>query len=190
MTRRIGSLIGAATLAALVLQAAPALADPPDHSQGWKNGRGHSEDVRRDDRRDGDRRDDDRRDYGWRGYDRDDDRRYDDRNRYDYRHRYDDRYRYDRRHYPPRGYIVRPLPHRHRVVHHHGQRYYYGDSAWYRPHGSGFMVVTPPPGLVLSFLPDGYTTVHFGGIPYYRAHDVYYVWRPKQRGYVVTNRPW
>ncbi|MGB5102004.1 MAG: DUF6515 family protein [Steroidobacteraceae bacterium] len=179
MTRRLGRLIGASALAALMLQAAPALADPPAHSQGWQNGRGHSEDARRDDRRDYDRRD-----YGWRGYDRDDDRRYDDRQRYD------DRYRYDRRHYPPRGHIVRHLPHRHRVVHHHGHRYYYGDGAWYRPHGSGFMVVTPPIGLVLSFLPDGYTTVRFGGIPYYRAHDVYYVWRPKQRGYVVANRPW
>lgn len=186
MKRRLSNLIGATALAALALQATPALADPPAHSQGWQNGRGHSEDVRRDGRRD----------YGWRGYDRDDDHRYgdrhryDDRNRYDDRHRYDDRYRNDRRYYPARGHIVRHLPHRHRVVHHHGHRYYYGDGAWYRPHQSGFMVVTPPIGLVLSFLPDGYTTVHFGGIPYYRAHDVYYVWQPKQRGYVVTNRPW
>jgi hypothetical protein len=75
-------------------------------------------------------------------------------------------------------------------VHHHGHRYYYADGRWYQPYGPRFMVVAPPIGLVVSFLPDVYTTLYFGGVPYYRAHDAYYVWQPRARGYVVTNGPW
>lgn len=228
MKRRLGNMVGIAALAALLSQAAPALADPPAHSQGWRNGQGHSENVRRDDhkhwRRDvgddqpqygwrADRRDDGRRDYrredDWRGHDRDDDRRdhdrdhdWGDRNRDDDwrdhdRHRYGDRYRHDYRDYnrgryyhPRYGYTVTHLPHRHRIVHHHGARYFYGDGFWYQPFGAGFMIVAPPIGLVVPFLPDAYTTLFFGGVPYYRAHDVYYVWRPHLRGYVVTDPPW
>lgn len=212
MKRRLSGSLGAAVLATLVLQTAPALADPPAHAQGWRDGKGSSGQVRRDDdRHHDDRRRDGRNERdgqrpGWNAYDRDDDRwdgnhrdehrRYDDRGRYDDRHRYEDRYRYDDRHrydrpyYPTRGHVVTRLPYRHRVVHHHGHRYYYGDGIWYRPSGAGFMVVTPPLGLVVSFLPEFYNTLYFGGVPYYRAQDVYYVWRPHLRGYVVTDRPW
>jgi hypothetical protein len=54
------------------------------------------------------------------------------------------------------------LPSRARVVHYRGDRYYYGGGQWYRPYRSGYTVVAPP---------------------------VYYVWHPKARGYVVTDRP-
>jgi len=183
MKRRISRSLVAMALAAMMLQVAPAMADPPAHSQGWKKGRGHAEQQHRDDRgygwRGGDEHYDDRRDYD-RRYD---DRRYDDRRDYDRRH-------YEERYYPSRGYVVPRLPHSHRVVHYHGDRYYYGDGAWYRPYGPNFMVVAPPIGLVVSFLPEVQATLFFGGIPYYQAGPVYYARRPGYGGYVVAQPPW
>jgi len=113
-----------------------------------------------------------------------------DRTYRDYARQYDDRHGWDSNHYPRRGYVVRHLPPRHRVVHHHGHRYYYGGGAWYRPYGPRYVVVDPPVGLVVSFLPQFSTTLHVGGMPYYRAGAVYYVWNPRARGYVVTDRPY
>jgi len=101
-----------------------------------------------------------------------------------------DRRGWDSHHYAPRyGHVVHHLPPRHRVVHHHGHRYYYSSGAWYRPYGPRYVVVDPPVGLVVPFLPQFGTTVYFGGIPHYRAGPVYYVWHPRARGYVVTDRP-
>ena len=114
----------------------------------------------------------------------------DDRNYRDYDRHYDDRRGWDSNYYPRRGYVVHHLPPRHRVVHHHGHRYYYGGGAWYRPYGGRYVVVDPPVGLVVSFLPQFSTTLHVGGVPYYRAGPVYYVWNPRARGYVVTDRPY
>lgn len=108
----------------------------------------------------------------------------------DYDRHDDDRRGWDSNDYPRRGYVVHRLPQRHRVVHHHGHRYYYGGGAWYRPHGGRYVVVDPPVGLVVSFQPQFSTTLHVGGVPYYRAGPVYYVWNPRARGYVVTDRPY
>jgi hypothetical protein len=113
------------------------------------------------------------------------DKRYDDH--YDY-----DRYRRDERwqDYDPRRHqVVLRLPPRARVVHYRGDRYYYGGGQWYRPYRSGYRVVAPPVGLFLSFRPDYQDIVRYGGVPHYRAGLVYYVWHPKARGYVVTDRP-
>lgn len=82
------------------------------------------------------------------------------------------------------------LPPGHRVVHHHGVRYYYDRGAWYRPYGSHFMVVAPPIGLTIPFRPDFHATLWFGGVPYYRLNSVYFVWEPGRHGYVVTPAPW
>ena len=57
-------------------------------------------------------------------------------------------------------------------------------------YGGRYVVVDPPVGLVVSFLPQFSTTLHVGGVPYYRAGPVYYVWNPRARGYVVTDRPY
>ena len=87
------------------------------------------------------------------------DKRHDDR-RYD-----DDRYRRDERwqDYDSRRHQFVPrLPSRARVVHYRGDRYYYGGGQWYRPYRSGYRVVAPP---------------------------FYYVWHPRARAYVVTDRP-
>jgi hypothetical protein len=98
---------------------------------------------------------------------------------------------WDSQHYPPRsGYVAHQLPPRHRVVIHHGHRYYYGGGAWYRPYGPRYVVVDPPLGFVVPFLPQFGATLHVGGVPYYRAGPVYYVWNPRARGYVVTDRPY
>jgi hypothetical protein len=165
MNRRIAHLLGAAALAALTLQPIAALADPPPHA--------------RNDKRDDGRRCDDR-DYQWQVG-----RRYDDQ--YE-----DDRYRREGRWQdvePRRGDVVQRLPARARIVHYRGDRYYYGGGKWYRPDRSGYSVVAPPVGLVTPFLPDYQNVVRYSGVPHYRAGPVYYVWHPKARGYVVTDRP-
>lgn len=177
--RHLARALGAMALGCLLLQPVTAMADPPAHArnensakhrgQGWTQGRG-GDDHRHDDR-DGRGRDDHRYDA-----------RYDD-DRYD-------RYRNPPQYYPRRGYIVDRLPPAPRVVHYHGDRYYYGGGTWYQPYGPHFVVVTPPLGLIVSFLPEFHTTVYFGGIPYYRAGPVYYVWNPQARGYVVSGGPY
>ena len=175
MNRHMSRWLGAMALGALLLQPVSAVADPPAHARNEKSSqqRGYAAH--------GDRRDDDRGDYRWREGrydDRDDDRR----GEYDRRH-------WETRHYhDDRGHVVHRLPPRHRVVHHHGHRYYYSQGLWYRPRGPLFVVVDPPLGLVLSFLPEFGATVFFGGVPHYRAGPVYYVWNPRLRGYVVTDR--
>jgi hypothetical protein len=73
-------------------------------------------------------------------------------------------------------------------VRHHGDHYYYGHGAWYRPAGRRYVVVDPPPGLVVPFLPSVGTVVNVGGIPHYRAGHVHYVRSPQHRGYVVARR--
>jgi hypothetical protein len=167
MNRHLAHALGATALGALLLQPVTAMADPPEHARNEKSAqhRGYSSG--------GDRHDD----RGW--DDRDDDHRWDDHDRRDW---------YVAPHH--RGHVVRHLPSRHRVVHYHGHRYYYGSGAWYRPYGSRYVVVDPPLGLVISFLPEFGTTVYVGGIPHYRAGPVYYVWNPRARGYVVTDRPY
>jgi hypothetical protein len=102
----------------------------------------------------------------------------------------DHRYHHDR-YYPPRGRVVKGLPHGYRAVPYHGQHYYYYGGVWYRPHGTRFVVIRPPVGLFVSVLPPFYTTIWVAGagLPYYYADGVYYVWRPAERGYVVTQAP-
>lgn len=131
MTRRIFGLIGATTAAVLLLQATPALADPPPHARAWGY-RDHEA------RYDGDRDD-------YRRYDRDDHWRYDHDG---YRH-YDrdcDRGRYF---YPRPVYYVPRLPRGHRVVYYRGLPHYYYRNVWYVPYGGRYGVITPPGGLVI-----------------------------------------
>jgi hypothetical protein len=101
----------------------------------------------------------------------------------------DDRHWDSHNYYSRRGHFVYYLPPKHRVVHHHGHRYYYGNGAWYQPYGPRYVVVDPPVGLVVPFLPQFGATMYFGGMPHYRSGPVYYVWNPRARGYVVTDRP-
>ncbi len=100
-----------------------------------------------------------------------------------------DRRYHHNRYYPPRDHATRALPPAHRVVPYRGTKYYFHDGVWYRPSGSRFVVVLPPVGLVIPFLPPFYTTIWVGGLPYYYAGGVYYVWRPEERVYVVSDPP-
>lgn len=110
------------------------------------------------------------------------------------RHAHEKGYVLDTRHrhnhyYPPRGYVVRSLPARHRTVWHNKVPYYFADGIWYRSSGVSFSVVLPPVGLVVPVLPPYYTTVWAGSVPYYYADGTYYSWQPARRGYVVTESP-
>jgi hypothetical protein len=168
MNRTLTRALSAIALGTLLLQPVTTMADPPAHARN-ENSAKHRQDYWQ-------QRDWDDRAYG-RGY------------RGDYRRGYDDDHRYSSRDHWRHGHVVRYLPPRARVVHYHGDRYYYGGGAWYRPYGPGFVVVNPPIGLVVSFLPEFRTTVYFGGVPYYGAGPVYYVWDKHARGYVVTDGP-
>jgi hypothetical protein len=137
MKRRIFGLIGAAS-AALLLQAAPALADPPPHAKAW----GYRDGYARDARYYGDRDD-------YRRYDRDDYGRYD---RDDYRHHdrdcdHDgDRGRY---YYPRPVYYVPHLPRGYRMVQYRGLPHYYYRNVWYAPYGGRYGVINTPRGVVV-----------------------------------------
>ncbi len=123
-------------------------------------------------------------------YDRRDDRR-------DYRQdsRRDSRgYVLDRRYghnhyYPPRGYAVGALPRGYVTVRYGRTPYYYHHGIWYRPGGSGFVVVRPHIGLYVPILPPFYSTIWYGGVPYYYADDVYYRYRADRREYEVSDPP-
>lgn len=169
MKRPLVCALGSLALSTMLLAAGPAAADPPDHAQGWKHARYDRYDV------------DDWHDHGER-----DERA----GHYDRHDRDDDRHYHHDHQYPRHSHVVTQLPHGHRVVHHRGHPYYYGNGLWYRPYGSRFIVVTPPIGLTIPFRPDFHATLWFGGVPYYEANSVHFVWQPQQRGYVVTSPPW
>ena len=161
MNRHLAStLISASALGLLLLQPVTAMADPPAHARN-ENSAKH------------------------RGYSGADGRHGEGRDYHDGR-----RHWAAHDYYPRRGYVVHHLPPRPRVVHYHGNRYYYSGGVWYQPFGPRFVVVDPPMGLVVSFLPEVSATLYFGGVPHYRAGPVFYVWNPSARGYVVTDRPY
>jgi hypothetical protein len=175
MNRHLAHALGATALGVLLLQPVTTMADPPAQARNENSAqhRGYASggEGRHDDHRD------DRDEYR---NDRGDDPPWD-RDRRDW-----DADRYPTRH----GYGMRYLPPRYRVVHYHGSPYYYAGGYWYRPYGRRYVVTDPPVGLVVSFLPQYGTTLYFGGVPHYRSGPVYYVWNPRARGYVVTDRPY
>jgi len=152
----------AATFLALGFLSAttPLLADPPDRDR--HDQREDRREERRDDRHDAVR--------DSRGYVLD--------SRYNHNH-----------YYPPRGHVIDVAPRGAVIVRHGGAPYYFHGGVWYRPYGPRYVVVRPPIGLYISVLPPFYSTVWFHGIPYYYADDVYYVWRPEQHEYEVTDPP-
>lgn len=162
MNRHVTLALSASALGTLLLQPVTAMADPPAHARNEQSAqyRGYAQPQQR--------YDDDRDERG--GYDR---RRWES---HDY--------------YPRRGHVVQRLPPGPRVARYQGQSYYYSRGGWYRPYRTGYVVVDPPVGLVVPFLPGHGTTLYFGGIPHYRAGSVYYVWNPRARGYLVSDRPY
>ena len=101
---------------------------------------------------------------------------------------------YDVRHghnhyYPARGAEVRVMPREARVIAWDGQRYWFHEGVWYRPHGHRFVVIAPPFGVVVPVLPAFATLVVLGGAQYYYANEAYYRAVPEQGGYEVTAPP-
>jgi len=89
--------------------------------------------------------------------------------------------------YPSPGHTVTSLPHGHRPVAWHNERYYFKGGVWYRPWHSGYVVVRPPVGIWMPLLPAYYTTLWVGSGYYYYANDVYYT--AASGGYVVVDPP-
>ena len=91
------------------------------------------------------------------------------------------------------GHVVTTLPSGYRTVTVRGTQYYsYGDS-YYRPHGSGYIVVDSPYATttgsvsVVRELPAGYRVINHHGQRYYQSGNVYY--QPRSGGYVVVDSP-
>jgi hypothetical protein len=91
------------------------------------------------------------------------------------------------------GHVVTTLPSGYRTVTVRGTRYYsYGDS-YYRPHGSGYIVVDSPYATttgsvsVVRELPAGYRVINHHGQRYYQSGNVYY--QSRSGGYVVVESP-
>lgn len=100
----------------------------------------------------------------------------------------DKRFRHNH-YYPRRGHKIRKLPRGHRTIRHRGKRYHHYHGTWYFYSGLRYVVIRPPIGLSLLFLPPIYTTIWVSGTPYYYANDVYYLWQPEERVYIVSEPP-
>ena len=91
------------------------------------------------------------------------------------------------------GQVITTLPSGYRTVTVGGTQYYsYGDS-YYRPHGSGYVVVDSPYATttgsvnVIRTLPSGYRVVTHHGQRYYQSGTSYY--QARSGGYVVVPSP-
>jgi len=102
------------------------------------------------------------------------------------------------------GYQVRALPSRYQTVTLGGTRYYYHNNVYYRPHGSGYIVVDNPRArttttryysgaparttAVIRTLPRGHRVVTHNGVRYYQHGDAYYL--STRGGYKVVANPY
>jgi len=105
-------------------------------------------------------------------------------------------YRFDRRREAPRpvyrhyykpGYRFSPLPYGHSKIFVNTVPYYFFDGYFYRPAGSGYVIVESPMGAIVASLPRLHHIVHRRGEPYYIVGDTFY--RRHPRGYVVVPDP-
>lgn len=94
------------------------------------------------------------------------------------------------------GYAVSTLPPGYRTEVINGVRYYRHDHVYYRPEGSGYVVVETPrtivdahPGAsIVRTLPGGYEVVTYRGQRYYRSGNVYY--QSRGDGYAIVPSPY
>jgi hypothetical protein len=101
---------------------------------------------------------------------------------------FDGRFQHNQ-YYPGRGAFVGGVPHGGIGVDFHGGHYFYSGGVWYRPYGSGFVVIGAPFGAFVPVLPPFYTTLWWGGVPYYYANDTYYTYSGPDQGYEVVAPP-
>ncbi|PAV71555.1 hypothetical protein WR25_07103 [Diploscapter pachys] len=71
--------------------------------------------------------------------------------------------RYGPQYHP--GHTVDRFPDRYWKVPYRGQDYFYSGGYWYRPHGGGYVVVTPPYGVRVGYLPPYAREAGIGGLP-------------------------
>ncbi|WP_051230339.1 DUF6515 family protein [Epilithonimonas caeni] len=84
--------------------------------------------------------------------------------------------------------IVRVVPRNNTVVVYSGVSYHYANGYFYKPHRSGYVVVTPPVGLRVRVLPVGYTNVVIGGRTYFYFGGVYYI-QEQPNSYEIVEIP-
>lgn len=70
-----------------------------------------------------------------------------------------------------------------------GLPYFYYSGVYYRPYGTGYIVVSAPIGAFVSTLPDGFIAFTIGLATFYYINDTYYVWDEDRNGYVVVEKP-
>ncbi len=87
------------------------------------------------------------------------------------------------------GHAIDRFPDRYWKVPYRGQDYFYSGGYWYRPHGGGYVVVTPPYGVRVSYLPDYAREMWIGGALFFLVADTYYQYQQDSREYVVVNPP-
>ncbi|OLS63862.1 DUF6515 family protein [Pseudomonas putida] len=87
------------------------------------------------------------------------------------------------------GHAIDRFPDRYWKVPYRGQDYFYSGGYWYRPHGSGYVVVTPPYGVRVSYLPDYAREMWIGGALFFLVADTYYQYQQASQEYVVVNPP-
>ena len=95
----------------------------------------------------------------------------------------------DGRHFHARGHYVKTLPRAHRVVRVGPSRYYYHAGNYYRPRGNGYVVVGAPIGASVRSLPRGYVSFGIGSRRYFHVNTTYYLWREREKDYVVVEKP-
>ncbi|HEX20504.1 MAG TPA: hypothetical protein ENG78_06780 [Acidiferrobacteraceae bacterium] len=105
-----------------------------------------------------------------------------------YNRRYRNRGRNTFRFHAP-GHRIARLPRRiHRISHGRNQ-YFYRSGVFYRPYGSGYVVIRAPIGVNIYSLPPGYRRFNIGSRYYFYANSGYYAWVAATRQYVVIDRP-
>ncbi|NIF19027.1 DUF6515 family protein [Pantoea sp. Cy-639] len=87
------------------------------------------------------------------------------------------------------GHAVDRFPDRYWKVPYRGQDYFYSGGYWYRPHGAGYVVVTPPYGVRVSYLPSYAREVWLGGALFFLVADTYYQYLSDSSEYVVVSPP-
>ncbi|MCW1923099.1 DUF6515 family protein [Luteolibacter arcticus] len=92
------------------------------------------------------------------------------------------------------SHVITTLPSGYRTVTISGNQYYTHGDRYYRPQGSGYVVVDSPYGsttrtntTVVRELPSGHRVVTRQGQRYYQSGDVYY--QSRSGGYVVVDNP-
>ena len=91
--------------------------------------------------------------------------------------------------YYPLGFEINVLPHSYVRIMIGGLPYYYYSGVYYRPYGSGYIVVSAPIGAFVTSLPDGFIAFSIGLDTFYYVNDTYYTWDDSRGGYVVVEKP-